>query len=563
MRCSFVSTLTIFLFPLFSFYADEDQNFKLEITPPQKEEIGITVNFEDVSIIEFLRFVSKVASVNFIYDDKLLDFNISLVTGKPTKPENILAIMIQLLERQGIKTEERDGYYAIEKMEEWEIDDWREMKRAQYKSMKDETHLVKNEEKQLPLLSPFHNMHKRRGDFQIYKLKYHQGSEIQETIKKVSTDLQSYSEGSSPLLRSINSMQWAQSTNSLIYTGPPDGIRELTDLIQSLDVPQKQIFIEVLVIETDVKNLLDFGLEWGGGGKYRDKFGYGTGNFPGTPGQSPFAKTLQSINAASPPTGTNQFPIGRGFDLGVIGNLIFHKGTSYLSLGALVSALEAEGRSTIILNQKIITQDNKLSHIFVGDNLPFTGSVVTNTGNNTVQNANIEYRDVGVTLNITPLMGDNDVITLNITQQITEAVDEITETDGIHTTKTDMQTQAHVPDKSFLVLSGIVRNTKKHRKSGIPCLGGLPMIGAAFSKNKTTDEKRNVIVFVRPQIIHHVDDYQTITAYQEEQFKQQSGDQEVFQKGLDMIKKEGNTYGTNREKPNNLPEITADRNNKS
>lgn len=562
MRQKLLGILTIAAHLSFPLHCEESQTMTFETAAPESEELGISVNFEDVSILEFLRFVSKIAGVNFIYDDKLLNFNISLVTGKPTNPENILKIMIELLEQQGIKTEERGDYFVVERMEEWELADWKEMKRAKYKSMRGETRLVNNEAGAQSFL-PLHKLQKRRGEFQIYKLKYHQGGEIQQTIKRIASDLKSYDEGSPTLLRAISSMQWVQSTNSLVYTGPQDGIDELTELIQSLDVPQKQIFIEVLVIETDVKNLLDFGLEWGGGGKYRDKFGYGTGNFPATPGQSPFAKTLQSVDAANPPTGTNQFPIGRGFDLGVIGDIILHKGATYFSLGSLVSALEADGNSTIILNQKIITQDNKLSHIFVGDNLPFTGSVVTNTGNNTVQNANIEYRDVGVTLNITPLMGDSEVITLDITQEITEAIDQFADQNGIRTTKTDMQTQAHVPDKSFLVLSGMVRNSKKHRQSGIPCLGGLPLIGAAFSKNKTEEEKRNVIVFVRPQIIHNVDEYNTITVYQEDQFREQAGDRKFFQGGLDMVKQEGNTYGTHRGEHANLPRVTADRDNKS
>ncbi|WP_041418830.1 secretin N-terminal domain-containing protein [Simkania negevensis] len=562
MRHKLLGFLTIAAHLSFPLHSDEGQTLTFETAAPEKDELGISVNFEDVSILEFLRFVSKIAGVNFIYDEKLLNFNISLVTGKPTNPENILKIMIELLEQQGIKTEERGDYFVVERMEDWELTDWKAMKRAKYQSMRGETRLVNHEAGPQSLL-PIHKLQKRRGEFQIYKLRYHQGGEIQETIKRVAADLKQYDEGSPSLLRAISSMQWVQSTNSLVFTGPQDGTEELTDLIQSLDVPQKQIFIEVLVIETDVKNLLDFGLEWGGGGKYRDKFGYGTGNFPATPGQSPFAKTLQSIDASNPPTGTNQFPIGRGFDLGVIGDVILHKGATYFSLGSLVSALEADGNSTIILNQKIITQDNKLSHIFVGDNLPFTGSVVTNTGNNTVQNANIEYRDVGVTLNITPLMGDTEVITLDITQEITEAIDQFADTNGIRTTKTDMQTQAHVPDKSFLVLSGMVRNTKKHRQSGIPCLGGLPLIGAAFSKNKTEEEKRNVIVFVRPQIIHNIDDYNTVTVYQENQFRKQAGDQEFFQRGLDMVKQEGNPYGTHRGEQGNLPRITAERGDKS
>lgn len=542
-------------------YTEESQTLTFDI-PTADDQQGITVNFENISILEFLRFVSKIAKVNFIYDDQILDFNISLVTGKPTHPKNMLQIMIELLEQQGIKTELRDDYYVIEQMEEWEIEKWRKQKEGQYQSTNSETHLVKNQEKNLPFLA-LNKMQKQKGDFYIYKLRYHQGSEIDQTLKRIATDLKQYDEGPPSLLRAISSMQWLKSTNSLIYTGSEEGITELTTLIQSLDVPQKQIFIEVLVIETDVRSGLEFGLEWGGGGKYKNKFGYGTGNFPATPGQSPFARTLQSIDASNPPTGTNQIPIGRGFDLGVIGDIILHKGASYLSLGTLVSALESEGNSTIVLNQKIITQDNKESHIFVGDNIPFPGSIVTNTGSNTVQTENIEYRNVGVTLNITPLLGDNDVITLDITQEITEQVDQFNDSGGIKTTKTDMTTQAHVPDQSFLVLSGMIRNSKKNMQSGIPCLGGLPLIGAAFTKNKTNEEKRNIIVFVRPQIIHQVDDYQTITVYQEEQSKDLSGDQDAFQKGLDLIKREKNTYGNNEKRFPKLDQITTNQENQS
>jgi len=381
--------------------------------------------------------------------------------------------------------------------------------------------------------------HQKKGEFHICKLQYMLGSEILETVKGVGAD-------NPALSAAIESMQWVASTNSLLYRGSAEGIDELSLLVKSLDVPKKQVFIEVLVIETDVRNGLEFGLEWAAGGKYRDRFGFGTGNFPAGGSQSAFAKTFQGINAENPPTGTDQIPIGRGFDLGVIGDLILHKGKSYLSLASLVSALQQEGDTTIVLNQKVIAQDNKLSTIFVGDNIPFTGSVVQTVGASQQTAANIEYRDVGVKLNITPLIGEGDVITLDISEEITEARDDIlrslTQVNGILTTKTDMNTQVHVPDKSFLVLSGMVRNTKKRRKSGIPCLGGLPVIGAAFSKTTTDDEKRNVIVFVHPQIVHSGAEYANITEYQNQLFKTQSGNKEAYQQGLDQIESEGDSH---------------------
>ena len=91
----------------------------------------------------------------------------------------------------------------------------------------------------LNLFYLFNKLQKRRGEFQIYKLKYHQGGEIQETIKRIAADLKQYEEGSPSLLRAIGSMQWVQSTNSLVYTGPLDGIEELTGLNRKLRCPPK------------------------------------------------------------------------------------------------------------------------------------------------------------------------------------------------------------------------------------------------------------------------------------------------------------------------------------
>ncbi|MCB1084108.1 MAG: type II secretion system protein GspD, partial [Simkania sp.] len=481
MKQKFLGLVTLLSFTSLPLHSNEDLHFKL--TPPESEEKALTVNFQDVSMLEFLRFVSEVAEENFIYDEKILDFNISLVTGKATSPEKILEIMVELLNQQGIKTEEKGGYYLVEKMEEWELNEKKSRKLAKYKGgpgRKEEIRTVSNMTSSQ--LLPFHE-YQKKGEFFVYKLQYHVGSEILSAIKNVSATLKHSPNAPKDLVQAIDSMHWVQSTNSILYSGTENGIDELTELIQTLDVPKKQVFIEVLVIETDVRKGLEFGLEWAAGGQYQNKFGYGMGNFPKGPRQAPFAQTMQGINATNTPTGTDQFPLGRGFDLGVIGDIILHKGRSYFSLGSLVSALQADGDSTIVLNQKIITQDNKLSRIFVGDNLAFTGSTVETIGASQQTSANIEYRDVGVKLNITPLLGDGDVITLEISEEITNVIPDGNTSNGINTTKTDMATQVHVPDQSFLVLSGMIRNTKRNRKSGIPCLGGLPLIGAAFSKS--------------------------------------------------------------------------------
>jgi type II secretory pathway component GspD/PulD (secretin) len=501
-------------------------------------EEGHSINFSDVPVTEFIRFVSKIAEVNFIFDNKELQFNVTLASGKPVSSENVLKALIQMLRVHGFGVSREENYYVIHRGEKGgltPLDNLSQPHLAQTnKSVSSKDNLLASIDMSLG------DAFKDSYDFFVYKLQYHQGSEIEESIKKIAADLRNQPETSLKLLNAIQSMQWVKATNSLLCSADLETRDSLKKLISSLDVPLRQVFIEVLVIETDIKRASDFGLQWSAGGQYLNKVGFGTGNFPPNANNS-FATTMQGINAQNTPTGLNQIPIGSGFDLGVIGDILMHKGKSYLSLGTLVSALQIDGDSTIVLNQKIITQDNKNSTIFVGDNIPFTGSVVQTVGQSQQTTANIEYRDIGVSLSITPRLGEGDVITLDLDEEITESLnDPMTSTNavnGIRTTKTNMATHVHVPDRHFLVLSGMIRNAKSHHKSGIPCLGGLPVLGAAFSRTTERDEKRNVIIFVRPRIIQSMEDYKKVTESQEEVYELQSPPDE-FRKALELLPQE-------------------------
>lgn len=459
----------------------------------------LRINFNNVKMVEFVRFVSKVSNVNFIYDYKDLQFPVSLTSGKPMTTENLLEALIEMLRVQGYFVMQKDGYFVIHKNEQAQLAE----------------EALTKEEIMPPVLSAIPSLPAEEEkpkepppprEFMVYKLQYQQGSDVETAIKKIGQDLNAHPDESTSLLKAIQSVQWVKATNSILASGDEAALASLKKLLESIDVPLKQVLIEVLVIETDVRGSLDFGLQWSASGQWKDHMKF----------------------EANTPKGIGEFPLHAGFNLGVIGNMILHKGKSYFSLGSLVSALQVDGDSSIVLNQKIITQDNKNSKIFVGDNIPFTGSVVQTVGASEQTTANIEYRDVGVSLSITPMLGDDDIITLEIKQEITEALPEIGQPNalssvgGIRTTKTDMSTQVHVPDRHFLVLTGMMRNHSAHRNSQVPCLGGIPLIGAAFSRKTRNDDKKNVIIYVRPQVIHNVEEYKKLTQNQEEIIRRES-----------------------------------------
>ena len=396
--------------------------------------------------------------------------------------------------------------------------------------------------------------------FLVYKLEYHTGKQIQETLKKIGIDLSASSPGTNPnLLSAINSLQWIEITNSLLASGTPDVLTQLKELIQNVDVPLRQVFLEMLIIRTTISNNQQFGLQWGGKVQYLNRFAGGISNFPSPSTQTgaintALAPALQAVNATRTPLATDipnpsisangsetAFP--GGFDLGVIGDIILHKGKSFISLASLVNALQSDNDSVIVMNPKIIAQDHQQSTIFVGQNIPFTGSNVTTTGVGASQlQSNIEYRDVGTNLSVTPILGTGDMITLDITNEISEQVKNSTSfgdsLSGLQTARTSLSARVHIPNKHFVALSGMIQDSKSHFKSGIPCLGGLPVIGLIFSENDRFNARDNIIFFIRPVIIDSIEQYDEITHTQECLYKEQASKQllkEIIDDAIDWV----------------------------
>jgi type II secretory pathway component GspD/PulD (secretin) len=392
--------------------------------------------------------------------------------------------------------------------------------------------------------------------FLVYKLQFHKGDEIQGALRQIAKDLIiSNAPVNQGLLNSINSIQWLEVTNSLLSSGDQETLTRLRELVKNLDIPLKQVYIEMLVIQTTLVNTLNFGLEWGANYKYRNKFGAGSYNSqpinqsPGTP--DTFMQNLSNLNPGTVPpaipTPIGNIPVASGFDLGIIGEVIKHNGQTFLTLGSFLTALQTDDETSIIMTPKIITQDGRTSSIFVGENIPFVGSFVQNNGQNVVNTSNLEYRDIGFSLTVTPVLGNSDIVTLDINLDRSQTVGDVTgqlnlnsgTANGITTTKTTMQTTVHVPDNNFLILSGMVNNTNVKGKAGIPCLGGLPLIGAAFSKNNDTVVGSNIVIFIRPHIINSVDDMRRISSKEEDYFRDQAGTpflERNFDEGMELIK---------------------------
>ncbi len=153
--------------------------------------------------------------------------------------------------------------------------------------------------------------------------------------------------------------------------------------------------------------------------------------------------------------------------------------------------------------------------------------------------ANVEFRDVGTRMKITPLLGHTDIVTLIIEADLS-AVQSTAAGDGsiaaqtlVTTTKSTTTTRVHVPDGYFLVFSGMINERNQTIKNRVPCLGAVPLLGALFKSHQVTDEKRNIMYFIRPQIIDTDEQIQKLTRHQQDIYRMKSEQRESWKYEVD------------------------------
>lgn len=290
----------------------------------------------------------------------------------------------------------------------------------------------------------------------------------------------------------------------------------------------RQVLIEMLILETTLEDSLNFGVSYAtrfGGGNLSGGQAFYSGSSPiiaalastGLTGLGSVIGTAQTLV----PNGTNLAQTS-GFNLGVIGQKITHCGTEFGSLGALISALHDRTRDKVISNPKLLVEDNAPAELFVGLNTPYRTQSISNDFGSVIT-SNFEYRDIGTRLKVTPYIGNGDIIAMDIEEEVSTIVaglitnaDTANTSPGPTTRINRTTTRVHIPDNYFLIISGMMQNEASRERNQVPCLGGVPLLGAAFSDKKNHDLKRNLMIFIRPKIVDTEEEIQTITKHQQD-----------------------------------------------
>ena len=267
--------------------------------------------------------------------------------------------------------------------------------------------------------------------------------------------------------------------NSLLIYANRDQYKIVERAIFELDRAPMQVAIDATVAEITLKNELQYGVQF-----------YLQSSYKGNQGSIGFGATdvlKRVIPGGNLVLGSDQDP------------------------RLVINALRQITDVNVLSSPALVVLDNQQALLQVGDEVPIaTRSAVDVTVPNAPIVNNIEMRNTGVILKVTPRVNANGVVTLDVIQEISNVVKSVAQTLTPTISQRKVQSSIAVASGQTVLLGGLISNRSEKNKSGLPILSELKYIGDFFAQNVGSSERTELIIFIRPQIIRDGVDAQLV-----------------------------------------------------
>jgi general secretion pathway protein D len=346
-----------------------------------------------------------------------------------------------------------------------------------------------------------------KGKIHVYYLENAKAEDIVQVLQQIPTkETTDPAKGKqvAPILSDAVKISADKATNSLIIVADKDDYEVLREVIEQLDIQRAMVYIECLIMEINKDKSLNLGTEWmiGGEASYKDKDGVWGGGFSGgAMGGDPgyFGSLAQASGAGQ----TAMLP--PGFSVGVFGESITMGNIAFPTIAAVINAYKRDKDVHILSTPQILTTDNETAKITIGKNVPYLTRAATGETNY----SNYEYKDVGISLEVTPQISKDRQIRLEISQEVNK-LETTTASFQPTTLKRTISTTVLVNDKNTVVIGGLIDDALSSTEYRVPCLGSLPGIGWLFKSIGRSDEKTNLYVFLTPYVVETAEEAKTI-----------------------------------------------------
>jgi MSHA type pilus biogenesis protein MshL len=273
---------------------------------------------------------------------------------------------------------------------------------------------------------------------------------------------------------------------SLVVTDYPKVLREVDRFIQKVEeTVQRQVYIEAKVIEVQLNNNFQLGINW--------KQAFSVANISG------------SINQTLTATTTQNTPIGIVPGYAALNNVQIGVGNN-IDTTLLLNALAVQGKIDVISSPKVSTLNNQKAIIKAATEDVYF-DVTTAAGTPPITTATPKYITIGVILDVTPQIDADGTIIMDIHPSVTEKTNTIiypgTQQEAPVISVRETQTIVRVKEGQTILIAGLMQSKEKETLTGMPCLMNIPVGGQAFRQTRKDKIKTEIIILITPTVYNH------------------------------------------------------------
>ena len=265
-------------------------------------------------------------------------------------------------------------------------------------------------------------------------------------------------------------------TNALLVFGTKEERAMIKEIIAKLDVVQQQVLIEAVIMEVSLSDNFNFG--------------------------------VAAANASSFDNGSKRVFGGSKFaDFGSLTNFPGGLADGFSYFGQLgswdlaVNAVAGDASVNVLSRPRIQTSHAVEASLFVGQTVPFiTGSTTDINGG---ARSTFQNQQVGITLQVLPLINEEGLVVLDINQSVAQlGEDRIIDGNPVPTTtERNANARVAVQNGEAVILGGFISSNKRKTKTGVPFLKDIPLLGSLFSQKVDDNQRVELIVLIRPTVL--------------------------------------------------------------
>ncbi|MHC4742523.1 MAG: type II secretion system secretin GspD [Planctomycetota bacterium] len=290
-----------------------------------------------------------------------------------------------------------------------------------------------------------------------------------------------------------------ESTNSLIIAASPQDFDVISQIIEKLDIVREQVLVEMLIVEVTEDSMREIGVDW--------------------------ATLDGSVDGSTRGFAATNFGPRVDFASGSLEGLavgLWRGAGDNLRIGTILHALDKLSGVNILSTPHITTSNHNKAKIIVGENIPYVvESRITETSDFLTPTVidSYDYKDVGITLDITPHISQGGLVRLEVLTEFTKLIEGATGTSANTptTAKREAQTVVSMESGSTVVIGGLIRDDKAIVEKKVPLLGDLPVVGGLFRLRRDRLLKTNLLLFITPYRLGTQADLDEITQKKREE----------------------------------------------